>query len=304
MRPTLSTRCAASKAALFTGGIFMYPSAKQLIIISDMEGASGIFEHNKAALYNGGEQWRDYGRHCLTSDILAVSEAAQACGIDDILLYDAHYAGNAEYNVILAQLPKTVRVFDVLDRCTFWRRIRGQAQQHPFGLITVGQHARNGEPDAYFPHTIQSPPMASLLVNGRSIAEIGSAAYQFCGTPYLANIGCQASMKEATEICPTVHCIPVKDKRTGWQPSPQETFPLIKEGVIQAITQADQKQLIALDGPYAFEMTLTPGFYFQPPQHLSWVGSFADHAAHWLAPSVEIGLELFENVRSCIRRCT
>jgi len=254
----------------------MYPSAKQLIIISDMEGASGIFEHNKAALYNGGEQWRDYGRHCLTSDILAVSEAAQACGIDDILLYDAHYAGNAEYNVILAQLPKTVRVFDVLDRCTFWRRIRGQAQQHPFGLITVGQHARYGEPDAYFPHTIQSPPMASLLVNGRSIAEIG----------------------------PTVHCIPVKDKRTGWQPSPQETFPLIKEGVIQAITQADQKQLIALDGPYAFEMTLTPGFYFQPPQHLSWVGSFADHAAHWLAPSVEIGLELFENVRSCIRRCT
>lgn len=275
---------------------------KQLIIFSDMEGASGIFEHNKRVLYNGGEEWRVYGRPCLTSDVLAVCEAAEACGIQDILLYDAHCAGDTEYNILLDQLPKTVRVFDVPNRCTFWRRIRGQAQQHPFGLITVGQHARYGEPDAYFPHTIQSPPIASLKVNGRSIAEIGTAAYQFCGTPYLANIGCQASMKEAREICSHVHCIPVKDKKIGWEPSPAETFLLIREGVIQAIAEVDQKQVITLDGPYTFEMTLTQDFCFLPPERLSWVGEFEDAAARWLAPSVEMGLELFEYVRGCIRR--
>lgn len=127
---------------------------KQLIVIADMEGASGIFENNKESVYQGSELWRNVGRQCLTSDVLAVCEAAIECGIDEILLYDGHFAGNSEFNVILEQLPSNVRVFDTPDRCFDWRRIRGQAESNPFGLITVGQHARNGEPDSYFPHTI------------------------------------------------------------------------------------------------------------------------------------------------------
>lgn len=280
----------------------MKKAPKQLIVFSDMEGASGIFERNARLLINGEEEWRSHGRQCLTSDVLAVCEGALACGIEDILLYDAHFAGNPEYNVLLELLPKAVRVFDIPDRCTFWRRIRGQAAQHPFGLITVGQHARYGEPDAYFAHTIQSPPIASLKVNDRSIAEIGTAAYHFCGIPYLANIGCQASMKEALEVSADVHCIPVKDKRTGWEPTPEETFPLIRAGVMQAIADAHRKQAIALEGPYAFEMTLTQDFCFHAPALLSWAGEFENATAQWLAPSLEIGLELFEYVRGCIRR--
>lgn len=44
---------------------------KQLVIISDMEGASGIFESNKKTLYHGSEEWYNEGRKLMTSDVLA-----------------------------------------------------------------------------------------------------------------------------------------------------------------------------------------------------------------------------------------
>ena len=130
---------------------------KQLIVVTDMEGASGIFEHNRKVMYHGSKEWKNSGRDMMTSDVKAVCEAANEFGIDEIFLYDAHYAGNPEHNVKLEELPSNVIIADVPNRCFDWRRIRGQAVQKPFGIITVEQHARYGEENAYFPHTIQSP---------------------------------------------------------------------------------------------------------------------------------------------------
>lgn len=152
---------------------------KQLIVICDMEGVSGIFEKNKHLLKNGTEEWYKYGRQLTTSDVLAVCDAANEFGIDEILIYDGHYAGNEEFNIILEKLPENARVFDLENRCFEWRRIRGQANLNPFGVITVGQHARNGEKDAYFPHTIQSPPIKEVLLNGIHIAEIAQGVLSF-----------------------------------------------------------------------------------------------------------------------------
>lgn len=275
---------------------------KQLIIVSDMEGASGIFDENREAIFHGSDLWASYGRDCMTSDVLAVCEAANACGIEDILYYDGHFAGMPEFNTKLEKLPGNVRVFDTPDRCFFWRRIRGQAQMQPFGIITVGQHARYGEPDAYFAHTIQSPPIRSLYVNGIHVAEIGMAVLSFDQTPYLANIGCAASMKEARELSPTITCIPVKDKGRGWEPSPAETYPLIVQGVTEAIQGAAERPPVAFEEPCVLSMELMDGFCFAPPPHISWKGSFTPTRAEWEAPTVAIGLELFNDVRTCITK--
>jgi len=275
---------------------------KQLIIYADMEGASGIFEENKSWLYNGGDEWRKYGRDCITSDTLAVCNAASDFGIDDILLYDSHFAGNPEFNIILEKLPPVVRVFDVPDRCFFWRRIRGQAEQRPFGIITVGQHARYGEADAYFPHTIQSPPIKNILINGKHIAEIGCAALNFDATPYLANIGCQASMREALELSDSIITIPVKDKSKKWEPSPEETYPLIYDGVIKALEIAGNAKIPKVKSPYDFSMALCDGYIFETHKDLRWKGTISDENANWTAPSIEIGLELFNYVRELIKK--
>jgi D-aminopeptidase len=274
--------------------------SRQLIIYADMEGASGIFEHNNAVLRHGSDSWYTEGRELITSDVLAVCEAAIEFGIEDIMLYDAHFAGNPEHNVILERLPKQVRVFDVMDRCFDWRRIRGQACDFPFGIITVGQHARYGEKDAYFAHTIQSPPISSFYLNGLHVAELASAVLNFQGTRYLANIGCAASMKEARELCSEVACIPVKDKATGWEPSYKETYSIIKEGVYKALQNHMNVPIVEFKPPYEFSLSVCDGFSFKVPERISWKGHFEEKTAYWEAPSIEIGYELFNYVREYI----
>jgi len=275
---------------------------KQLIIYADMEGASGIFDANRSWNWNGGDDWEKYGRDCITSDTLAVCNAAMDFGIDDILLYDGHFAGNPEFNIKLEKLPPIVRVFDVINRCFDWRRIRGQAAQNPYGVITVGQHARYGEPNAYFPHTIQSPPIKNIYVNGLHVAEIGSAVLNFTDTPYLANIGCQASMKEALELSWDIVTIPVKDKSKNWEPSPAETYPLIYDGTIKALESAKKAKVPNIEPPYLFSMELCKGYSFDVNTSLSWQGSFSKGKAEWAAPNLMIGFELFNCVRDAIMR--
>ncbi|MCL2168765.1 MAG: M55 family metallopeptidase [Defluviitaleaceae bacterium] len=274
---------------------------KQLIIYADMEGASGIFDDQKSWLYTGQtDQWREHGRRCMTSDVQAIARAAIDFGIDDILLYDGHHAGRAEFNVILEELPPQVRIFDIPNREFHWRRIRGQAHLNPFGIITVGQHARFGEPYGYFDHTIQSPPIKNFFVNGLHIAEMGKAVLSFSGTPFLANIGCQASMKEALELSDTVVTIPVKDKSKNWEPSPEETELLIYQGVSRALENAHQAKAVNFEPPFEFSMELCEGFTFNPPEAVSWKGSFLGNKAKWEAPSLEIGLEIFNHVRALL----
>lgn len=278
---------------------------RQLIIIADMEGASGIFESNREAcyhedIYTKKTLWRDFGRGCITSDVLAVCEAANNFGIDEIMLYDSHFAGCDEFNVMLDKLPRNVRVFDVPNRESHWRRIRGQALFNPFGIITVGQHARFGEPNAYFPHTVQTPPIKAFWVNELNIGEIGIGVLSFRGVPYIANIGCAASHKEALELSSKVGCVSVKDKLHKWEPSCIETNPLIREGVFSALKDYDKKTAAEMNGYCKCSMELDDKYHFDIPKHITWRGEFHKKAAYWEAPYFEIALELFEVVRGYI----
>lgn len=280
---------------------------KQLIILADMEGASGIFDSNQEAflheeMYPKQTLWRSYGRSCITSDVLAVCNAANDMGIDDILLYDMHFAGCRETNVELDKLPSNVRVFDLPDRSILWSRIRGQAAVEPFGIITVGQHARNGEKDAYFPHTIHTPPIQSFFINGIHVAEIGEGVMCFCDVPYIANIGCAASHREARELSPDVTCITVKDKRTKWEPSPAETYPIIYEGVKAALKDYQNKTAYPYQQHCACELNLTENYYFEAPESFPWKGEFRGRTAVWEAHDLETALSLFWRVHDYIKK--
>ena len=277
-------------------------TVKQLIIIADMEGASGIFERNYSWVFNRQPDWREYGRDAITSDVLAVCNAAIEFGIDDILLYDMHYAGNPDFNVILEKLPSIVRIFDVPNRQFIWRRIRGQAKLEPFGLITVGFHARCNEPNAYLPHTIESPPIKNIMINGVHISCLGNAVLSFYGVPFLANIGCQASMLEARELSEKVVTIPVKDKEKKWEPSYKETYQLIYDGTLRALNQANMVNVTEFEPPYLFSMELWDGFEFDTNVKISWAGTVTPKKAEWTAPNIEMGVEIVDYIRELIKR--
>lgn len=279
---------------------------KQLIVIADMEGASGIFDSNKEAcwheeMYPQGTLWRTQGRACITSDVLAVCNAAVDMGIEDILLYDMHFSGCSEYNVMLEKLPPQVRVFDLELRGTDWGRIRGQSATYPYGIVTVGQHARNGEPDAYFAHTIHTPPIESFWINGIHVAEIGESVMCFSGVPFIANVGCAASHKEAMELSSAVSCITVKDKKAGWEPSPEETYPIIYDGIKKALNDYQRKAAYPEQEIYLCKMYLTDGYHFESPENFSWKGSFTRQCAAWETHDIQTALNLFGEVHKYIK---
>lgn len=279
---------------------------KQLIVVADMEGASGIFDSNREAIrheemFPQGTLWRSYGRSCITSDVLAVCNAAIDWGIDDILLYDMHYAGCEEFNVELEKLPAKVRVFDVPKRCLFWNMIRGQAAFEPFGIVTVGQHARNGEPDAYFAHTIHTPPIQSFWINGIHVAEIGQSVMCFNNTPFIANVGCAASHKEARELSAAVSCITVKDKKTGWEPSPEETYQIIYAGVTEALNEHQKKRAYPEQEIYSCKLFLTDDYRYEAPKCFPWKGLFTEECAEWEAHDIQTALTLFWRVHDYIK---
>lgn len=280
----------------------MKKSKKQIVIISDMEGASGIFDNDQMLLKHGSNEWFKIGRTYMTSDLLAVCEAVNEFGVDEIFYYDSHFAGNSEPNVIVESLPDNLVMADVEDRCFYWRRIRGQAEINPIGLITIGQHARNGEKHGYFAHTIQSPPIKEIRLNGIHIAEIGFSVLNFHDVPYVANVGCASSEKEARELNPNVTHLSCKSKEDNWEPSIEVTYSIIKEGIIKALNDLENKTKTILEGPYRFEMTLMDGYYFDQKKSISWKGEVEKDIATWESPDIEIGLELFNYVRELIRQ--
>ena len=280
---------------------------KQLIVIADMEGASGIFYSNRESCWHEevfpqNTLWRTYGRSCITSDVLAVCNAAIESGVEDILLYDMHFSGCSESNIELAKLPKCVRIFDLPNREVMWSRIRGQAASEPYGIVTVGQHARNGEVNAYFPHTIHTPPIEAFYINGVHVAEIGQSVMCFCDVPYIANIGCAASHKEALELSPNVSCITVKDISRKWEPAPEETYPLIHKGMIDAFKDYSSKTAYPHSNHCACELCLTDDYYFETPDSFPWKGTFHGRIAKWEAHDIETSLSLFWQVHNYIRK--
>jgi D-aminopeptidase len=280
---------------------------KQLFVLVDMEGASEITETESEITTNGTKPWREKGRNIITSDVKAVCDAANDFGIDEIVIYDMHFAGNPEPNIKIGALPANVRLTDTPDRCMDMRRIRGQVQTDPFGMVFVGQHARAGTPNAYFPHSIQGQ-WKELRINGLSIAETGYTAFNFPDVKLLAVVGDAAAMGEAEELYPRVVKIPVKDKAGHWAPGREETYKIIRKEVLAALQHRDAAQSL-LDtvlkrAPDAFDLSLTlqGGYRFEIPPTMPWKGKFTAEKAEWQAPSAEIGLELLWYVNAYARK--
>jgi hypothetical protein len=97
-----------------------------------MEGASQISPENKAAMYYGSELWQSEGRGFITSDVKAVCEAANAFGIDEIVLNDDHDYGHKDPNIRVDELPGNIKM---VRRPHLPGTPRKAVQKDPFGMI-------------------------------------------------------------------------------------------------------------------------------------------------------------------------
>ncbi|MFC2096056.1 M55 family metallopeptidase, partial [Candidatus Bipolaricaulota bacterium] len=222
----------------------MRRDTRQLYILCDLEGASGISPENKKAINHSSELWHREGRALITSDVLAVVEAANEFGIDEIILNDSHDNGRRVPNVLMTELPGNVRL---VKRPYLLGKPRRMVQGEPYGIIIVGQHAMHGG-GGFVPHTI-SAPFGEVTINDTVVGEIGLELAVFMGVKLLAVVGEQAAVDEANALCPNAGGVPVKSFENKWFPSASETRPVIRERVLDALQRRDEMTGLQLDPP-------------------------------------------------------
>jgi len=287
---------------------------KQLYILCDLEGASGISFANRKAMYHGSELWRSEGRALVTSDVKAVCDAANEFGIDEIIIEDEHDNGKREPNLLVTSLPSNVRV---LRRPHLPGKARKVVRGEPYGMVFVGRHAMCGG-GGFAPHTIQSPPIGAVTINGIRVGEIGLELAKFMGARLLAVVGEEAAVSEAKALCPQVVGIPVKSLEKNWFPSADETRPAIRRNVLDALRTREQARLqgggLDLEPPYRFTLAPAEGYIFDSRKKmllrwLTWFfflrvygGQLREQEASWETKTVLRGLYALPCARMFLRK--
>lgn len=273
---------------------------QQLYILCDLEGASQISPDNRQAMHHGSELWQKDGRRFITSDVLAVCEAAAEFGIDEIVLNDEHDSGMREPNVLPAQLPKIVHI---LKRPHMPGTQKNKVNKNAFGMIIVGQHAMyNG--GGFAPHTIQSPPIAQVTLNGRVMGEIGLEMALFPGMKLLAVFGEEAAIREAQDLCPGVVGGAVKSLERNWFPPIEETHVMIRQKTLEALRARESAKILTIKPPYRFSLRLVEGWQFNlhSKEFIPWIirffftkvfrGKFVEGEAFWETKNIDLGINI------------
>ena len=283
----------------------MSRSEGTLYVLCDIEGASGISPANREAMKHGSEAWRSQGRPLITSDVVAVCEAAREFGAEQIVLNDGHDGGRPTPNVLPDRLPSSVRL---LRRPHLTGKAPRVVGKHALGMIIVGQHAM-ADGGGFAPHTI-AWPFAEVAINGLKVGEIGLELALFMGTPLLAIVGEQAAVDEAQALCPTCIGVPVKSLEAQWFPSPDETRPIIRERTLEALRRRGEMTGLHLDPPFRF--TLRPHetlrfdrdrkvFLRSLSRHLFFrrcKGTMNENHASWETQTVVGGLYILQMMRA------
>ncbi|MHB9134128.1 MAG: M55 family metallopeptidase [Armatimonadota bacterium] len=174
----------------------------KIYVMTDMEGAAGILNHDDWVLQNS--RYYEKGKRLLTEEVNAAVDGLAAGGATEIVICDGHGAGGID--------P------ELLDARAMLLRIEGESAPYPFGLDAsfdgacwVGQHAKAGTDYSHITHT-EWFNYIDISINDTSIGEYGLTA--FCamelGVPSILACGEEALCREAEALTPGVITVSVK----------------------------------------------------------------------------------------------
>ena len=146
----------------------------KIFMLCDMEGSSGIFTREQAWYWENGvrEQVAAEARELFTADINALSAAALAAGVSELIVCDTHHGGG---NLIKEKLPSDPRLtylYRSVGMENGKRRWLPGLDQTVAGLMLPGHHAKAFTDDSFLPHT-WSHEWVDFRINGQSVGEIG-----------------------------------------------------------------------------------------------------------------------------------
>lgn len=174
---------------------------KKIFISADIEGTAGIVAAEETDPYNG--IYYPRFAELMTREVGAAALGAQAAGVEEILVKDAHW--NAR-NILFERLPERVNI------------MRGWSG-HPFhmmaglddtfdGVVYTGYHSAAGTNMMPISHTYNGK-VRSLTINGRNVSEfyLNSLTCAYVGVPVICICGDQGVCEEAKELMPWIKTV-------------------------------------------------------------------------------------------------
>lgn len=171
-------------------------AAKGVLLLCDMEGASGIncweHTHGDTALY-------DEGRRLYTEDVNAAVRGCKAAGFGTIIAHDGHGGGYAGCPSFMNWIPDALEPGAEYVRRRRWGTYWEPASSGEIeAVVMVGAHAMAGTGTGVLAHTLNADGWYEVAVDGEPIGEVGilAALAGDLGVPVVAISGDAAACEE------------------------------------------------------------------------------------------------------------
>lgn len=176
----------------------------KLFISADIEGVSGIADWKETEI---GESQGAYFRAQMTREVKAACEAAEAAGVADVFVKDAHGSGRS---IDPSALPRNVCILRA------WTRdplvMMSGLDSGYEGVFFIGYHSAAGTSGNPLAHTM-SGDVQELRINGEIASEFVINAFTAAsmGVPVMLLSGDRALCETAKVFNPNIRTVPVSE---------------------------------------------------------------------------------------------
>lgn len=241
---------------------------KRLFISADMEGIAGVVSRQQCV--PDGFEFQQ-ARVWMTREVVAVCEAADAAGFEEIVIADSHGTGQ---NLLLDDLPQHVQVVRA------WPRPLGMAQGIDSGEFVaaalVGYHSGADDIRGALAHTYSSADVAEIRINGKICSETVLVALTLgkFNVPVVLVSGDDAYVGHAKSVLGDVEGVTTKYCQTSWSTltlTPAAARDALRTGARRAFARlADFKPLVE-EPPLVFELQFRGRFRADLLSLLPWI---------------------------------
>lgn len=134
----------------------------RVIMIVDLEGATGIDNSRRCWFQSGSPEWEEYGRDTITADVLAILKVCQEAGVEHVDICDVHDQGNS---------IRVEKIQEIYPDSNVWSQIWNSSLDRGYDYaILVGFHAMT-QSSGVIPHSFRFD-IENIRVNGKSMGEI------------------------------------------------------------------------------------------------------------------------------------
>ncbi len=229
---------------------------KKYMIRCDIEGVSGVVSNEQA---EPGKPEFAFGQRMFMSDLLALINGLNDGGADEIVVYDEHYYGR---NIDIGLLPENVTA--ICGKPPYKADWAGGLDSSFAGLILLGFHSKRNTGELL--HHSYEPDIKDLILNGKSVGEIGieAAIAGDYGVPLIMITADSAGVAEAEELIPGVVGVSVKESLSaegGACPSARLTAKWICDAAAELVKNPPPAKAWKISRP-ELQIVFNPGPYF------------------------------------------